>query len=349
MEPEPKRHAGQKSLLSMQTLQPTASTSIAVASTQQSSPSVQMVQPIVPTSSALAIAPPTLTAAPVAAPTSTQVVTPILPSQTTIPHASLTPAPAHSSDAFSRLAGSTLSFLVRSQINPGSSFGPQPGGSLQPVDMSGAGPGHSQSSQVNAPAKSIPVPEEKQFNAPAAKSSNTSSAREGSLVPQPEKALNHKPPLAINLQGPSAATSSIVHPPPQKNPLFLPSPTSSPAPGSATLAAERSSALSSSARKENKENTTRNLTNARYGSKMVFAYVQVPPLPGWAKKWKARQNQSGRADELDMFGNSEDVSVSRSPSLGDFARLRSSSASLPALKDVNVGDGEESITEGVHR
>jgi hypothetical protein len=119
---------------------------------------------------------------------------------------------------------------------------------------------------------------------------------------------------------------------------------------SAISAADSSMDPSSSAREENTGDAARNVTSSKGGSKLLFDYVEVPPLPDWVKKWKAQQNRSNKTDELDTFGNAsaDGVSISRSPSLGDFSGLQLSSTSSPALKDVNVWDDEESITEGVH-
>lgn len=115
------------------------------------------------------------------------------------------------------------------------------------------------------------------------------------------------------------------------------------------MAVEGSTTYEPSVRKENKGKAAQVPTHVKRSPKLYFAHVLAPPLPDWAKKWKAQQNPSNEVDELN---DSKDVIRARSPSLGDFrgpSTSQSPSTSSPAVEDLRIADDEESIMEGVLR
>lgn len=167
---------------------------------------------------------------------------------------------------------------------------------------------------------------------------------------------------------PRTPISPTVIPPARQTPLFLPSPTSSPSRGTSSAEAEEVSAIVLPGKKDKgkakavspsspppsslSHGSPANKAGVTPGSRFVFAYVSVPPLPSYAQR-RRKEGAGTRDDELDAiqqdFGSLGVVSRSRSPSLGDYTGP--SGSRTPSVLNVppQMEDNESDTAEGVHR
>lgn len=133
----------------------------------------------------------------------------------------------------------------------------------------------------------------------------------------------------------------------QKTPLFLASPTPSPVPDALTTFEDLSIGGSVNKGKGKALGSPSPMTKGNDGPsapRLIFAHVLVPPLPEYAKKWKAQSQRSGQEDELDMIERSLLLpeNHSPSPSLSQFRTgSRSQSASIaPSTPADMIGNNE---------
>lgn len=142
-----------------------------------------------------------------------------------------------------------------------------------------------------------------------------------------------------------------------KTPLFLPSPTSSPHPGITPGGTEEVAEIISAGEKDKRKTKvgvpSLSLSPSLRSTAMVttkatnLAFVLVPPLPDYAKRWR----KQGRSDVgSDTTGQGLGIlSQSRSPSMGDYVGPpRSLSVSSIPPKVIDDEESKSDMAEGVH-
>jgi len=172
--------------------------------------------------------------------------------------------------------------------------------------------------------------------APMEKESNNARSKELPIDPSPDKAaekIEPTPPL------------------PNKTPLFLPSPTSSGTTSGGTIEVIEMISTGEKSKRKTKAGvpssfllpslqstamTTNKVTN--------LAFVLVPPMPDYARKWR-KQDASSDAPRQ---GSDHLGILSQSRSLGNHSRLQSFK-SIPPEGVKAIDDEESDIVEGVHR
>lgn len=151
-------------------------------------------------------------------------------------------------------------------------------------------------------------------------------------------------------------TPPMVLPQGNKTPLFLPSPTSSPHLDTASAKIEEVTELVLLGKKGKGKGKAVDPSSSLSpplppvakgipsGSRTVSAYVLVPPLPDYAKRWKRQQSSDVEIDAVEQeLGDLGVVSRSRSLSLGDYTGPpRSPSVSSAPPEVMNLVDDEES-------
>lgn len=167
---------------------------------------------------------------------------------------------------------------------------------------------------------------------PTEEGSNNVGPKELPIGPSPDKAL-----------GKIELTSPLTN----KTPLFLPSPTSS---GASVEVIEMISTGEKGKRKAKGDVPSSFLSPSLQSTAMTakkvtnLAFVLVPPLPDYARRW--RKQDAGSGVPKQGSGHLGILSQSRSPSLGNHWCLRS----FKSIPPEGVKDDEESdMVEGVHR
>ena len=207
----------------------------------------------------------------------------------------------------------------------------------QPSSVAQVGP---QTSVVPIPATdalaSSSVPVSHTSLVPTEERSNNVRLKELPIGPSPDKA-----------QGKIEPTSPITN----KTPLFLPSPTSSGTTSGGTVEViEMISAGEKGKRKVKGDVPSSFLSPSLQSTAMTankitnLAYVLVPPMPEYARRWRKQDAGSGAPKQ--GSGHLGILSQSRLPSLGNHSCLQSFKSIPPG----GVKDDEESdMVEGVHR
>jgi len=173
--------------------------------------------------------------------------------------------------------------------------------------------------------------------APIEEGSNNVRSKEPPIGPTPDKAPEKIQP-----------TSPLTN----RTPLFLPSPTSSgTTPGETVEVIEMISA-GEKGKRQTKGDVPSSLlspslqSTAMTPNKVNLAFVLVPPIPDYARRW--RKQDAGSDGPRQGPGHLGIPSRLRSQSLGNHSCLQSFKSIPP--EDVKVIDDEESdMVEGVHR